>query len=252
MIVLCYHAVTDANWPTQLAVTPEALTRQVGRLLRKGLVGRTFSAAVAEPDRRTFAVTFDDAYASVPERAFAVLSRLGVPGTVFVPTAHAGNGGLMAWPGTENWIGTEWQGELRAATWDQLRELAAAGWEIGSHSHTHPHLTSLSDSELAVEMAESRRVCEQQIGAPCTSIAYPYGDTDERVAAASRSAGYACGGALDSRAEAAPDRLRWPRLGAYARDTQARLAFKVWLFNRPALWNGLQAAGRRLRRPAGR
>ena len=45
-------------------------------------------AVYAPPSPKAFAVTFDDAYRSVIELGFPILSRLGVPGTVFVPTSH--------------------------------------------------------------------------------------------------------------------------------------------------------------------
>jgi peptidoglycan/xylan/chitin deacetylase (PgdA/CDA1 family) len=239
VIVLCYHAVS-ADWPSRLAVSPDALDRHVSGLLRRGLTGRTFSAGVAESREGTFAITFDDAYASVAERAFPVLSRLGVPATVFVPTAHAGTGRVMSWPGIDEWLGGEWQGELRGATWDQLGELAAAGWEIGSHTRTHPHLTHLADAELSSELSESRLECERIADTPCSAIAYPYGDTDDRVAAASTAAGYSFGAALDTPFPASPDPMRWPRLGVYPADRRFRLGLKLWLFRRPTLWNRLQ------------
>ena len=50
-------------------------------------------------------MTFDDAYRSVYEQARPVLESLGVPATVFVPTALVGSERPMAWPGTDQWLG---------------------------------------------------------------------------------------------------------------------------------------------------
>jgi peptidoglycan/xylan/chitin deacetylase (PgdA/CDA1 family) len=58
--------------------------------------------------------------------------------------------------------------------WDQWRQVAAQGHEIGSHTVNHPDLTSLTDSELRYELSESQRVINQNIPSQlCISFAYP-------------------------------------------------------------------------------
>src|SRR5687768_15757937 len=90
-LVLCYHAVS-AEWPAKIAVTPDRLEEQLRLLLRRGYRGATFTeAATAPANGRFLAVTFDDAYRSVLKHAFPIMSRLGLPGTVFVPTNFAGS-----------------------------------------------------------------------------------------------------------------------------------------------------------------
>lgn len=80
--------------------------------------------------------------------------------------------------------------------WNQVREMAAAGIEIGSHTVTHPILSNLTDEELRFEMVESRRTIERQIGQPVEVISYPVGgraEFNERVQQAARDAGYRLG-----------------------------------------------------------
>src|SRR5215212_4687937 len=87
VLVLCYHAVSE-HWPADLAVFPDRLDVQLRYLVARGYRGATFTTAVVDrPYRRTLAVTFDDAYASVLELGFPILERLGLPGTVYVPTS---------------------------------------------------------------------------------------------------------------------------------------------------------------------
>ena len=64
--------------------------------------------------------------------------------------------------------------------------LAEAGWELGSHTHTHARLPDLDDHALAMELRESREQFVQRTGVPATSIAYPYGAVDGRVVAGAR------------------------------------------------------------------
>jgi len=42
-------------------------------------------------------------------------------------------------------------------TWDQWRQAAEQGHEIGSHSLSHPDLAELSDSELRRQLSESQK-----------------------------------------------------------------------------------------------
>lgn len=226
VLVLCYHAVSD-RWPAGMAVAPDRLEEQLGSLVRRGYVGARFTEAVwSPPARRTLAVTFDDAFRSVLEHALPVLDRLGLPATVFVPTAFAHHERALAWPGIEEWASGAHAGELAAMDWQELAVLADRGWEIGSHTVTHPRLTQLGDAALARELAWSRAAVEERLGLPCRSIAYPYGDVDGRVAAEARRAGYAAGGGLP-RTPRGRDRMAVPRVGVYRRDDARRFALKA-------------------------
>ena len=75
---------------------------------------------------------------------------------------------------------------------DELRSLASNGFEIGFHTRRHYLLTTLSDGELARAMAEGRDELEPLAGR-MSSIAYPHGKADRRVASAAREAGFALG-----------------------------------------------------------
>lgn len=243
-LVLCYHAVS-ADWPSVLAVRPVDLERQVRHFLAHGYEPVTFRDAVlGEGNGRRMAVTFDDAYLSVYERGFPVLERLGVPATVFAPSDKIDPSEPMSWPGIDDWLEGEWRSELRSASWDQLRELAEAGWEVGSHTRTHPHLTEIEDEELAEELEGSRRECSERIGTECVTIAYPYGDFDDRVVAASGAAGYraaACLASGASRGRSGP--LCRPRVAVYRDDARRRVLAKSWLLTRhPRAWDALLAA----------
>jgi len=225
VLVLCYHAVSP-TWEAPLSVTPERFQHQLETLLRRGYRGATFRDAVTRPPhRRTVAITFDDAYRSVLALAFPILDRLGLPATVFVPTSFAGASAPMAWPGIDHWSGGDHERELLPLGWPELRGLSERGWEIGSHTVSHPRLTQLDDRDLAAELGESKQACEEALGAPCGSIAYPYGDVDERVVRAARAAGYSHGAALPPVLHA-PRPLEWPRTGIYHTDAAWRFRLK--------------------------
>jgi peptidoglycan/xylan/chitin deacetylase (PgdA/CDA1 family) len=226
-LVLCYHAVSE-RWPASLSVTPEALEGQLRFLSRSGFKGETFERAVSRgSDGRTVAITFDDAYESVFELARPILDDVGFPATVFVPTDYPARlGQPMAWDGIDTWLDGPYERELRPMSWEQLGVLAEAGWEIGSHTCSHPRLPSLGDELLRRELFESRSMVAERLGRPCGTLAYPYGDHDERVVEAARAAGYAAAGTLPGRLPRA-QRLAWPRIGIYHGDDERRFRIKA-------------------------
>jgi peptidoglycan/xylan/chitin deacetylase (PgdA/CDA1 family) len=224
VLVLCYHAVSE-DWTARLSITPDRLEQHIRFLLDRGYVGATFTEAVtAPPARRTLAITFDDAFTSVLEHAYPVLSAAGIPGTVFVPTALIG-GTPMSWPGIDEWMGGPYERELTGMTWDEIGTLAQVGWEIGSHTRTHPDLTEADDDTLAEELGGSKADVERMLGT-CDSVAYPYGWVDDRVTAAAGAAGYRTGAGLPGGHEA-PNTLRWPRAGIYVYDDLRKFRRKV-------------------------
>jgi peptidoglycan/xylan/chitin deacetylase (PgdA/CDA1 family) len=242
LLILCYHAVSE-EWPTEFAVSPAQLGSQLRFFARRGYRPATLAAALERPpDSKTLVVTFDDAYASVLERALPVMSALGVPATVYVPTGYVAAEGALQWESMERWLGTPFEDELRCMSWEGLRSLVAAGWEIGSHTRTHPKLPSLSDAELAAELEESKARCEEEVGQPCRALAYPFSAYDRRVMDAARAAGYESATILDNHLAIPAGSLVRPgkstemfellREGVYRRDGRARLWAKASPFAR--------------------
>jgi peptidoglycan/xylan/chitin deacetylase (PgdA/CDA1 family) len=190
LVILCYHAVSD-TWPGVGAVATKVLDRQVRHLLGRGYRPLTLSAALAaNPRERRLVVTFDDAFRSVLERGLPVLERLGVPATLFVPTDFASEVAPMTWSTLGQWIGSEHEGELRCMSWEEVRRLAALGWEIGSHTCSHPKLTAIGDAEAVAELTRSKQVCEAEVDRACESLAYPFGLHNPAVVERAASTGY--------------------------------------------------------------
>jgi peptidoglycan/xylan/chitin deacetylase (PgdA/CDA1 family) len=205
-------------------------------LVERGYRGATLTQSVTDPPGgQVVVVTFDDAYRSVIELAAPILDRLGLPGTVYAPTDYIGTERPMSWPGIDQWAGGPHESELIPMNWEELGRLADEGWEVGSHTRSHPHLTEVTgDAALEEEVLGSREVVEYRMGRPCTSIAYPYGDHDDRVVEVAGRAGYSAGTTLPVRL-VGKGPLRVPRVGVYFTDDERRFSAKV------------SPAGRRLR-----
>lgn len=110
-------------------------------------------------------ITFDNGY--VPQATFApaVLDRYGWPAVLNEITRNH----LAAW---------------------RLRRLVSIGWEIDSHSVTHPDLTTLAPAELRYQVVESRRFLRRTLHVPVNSFCYPSNRYDLAVIAAVKAAGY--------------------------------------------------------------
>ena len=226
VLALCYHGVSP-TWPAVTAVRPDQLGSQLRGMVDRGYRGATFTDALTAPaSAKTLVVTFDDAHRSVLELAHPIMSELGIPGTVFAPTDFVSAGRPMAWQGIDGWIGGPHEHELACMSWDELRTLADDGWEIGSHTRSHPHLTRLDDARLEAELAGSRELLEDRLGRECSSLAYPYGECDERVVRAARAAGYRVAATVPPD-YGVPLPLQWPRIDIAQRDTALRFRMRV-------------------------
>jgi peptidoglycan/xylan/chitin deacetylase (PgdA/CDA1 family) len=114
---------------------------------------------------RPIVITFDNGYVAQATFAPAVLSRYGWPGVLNEITANH----LAGW---------------------RLRRLIAIGWEIDSHSVSHPDLTTLPPNELRYQVVGSRRFLQRTFHIPVDSFCYPSNRYDAAVIAAVKAAGY--------------------------------------------------------------
>jgi heparosan-N-sulfate-glucuronate 5-epimerase len=240
VLVLCYHGISD-TWPADLAVRREDFEQQIRRLKHRGYKGVTFTEAVNwTGGGKVVAITFDDGYRSVVEHGLPILEYLDMPATLFVPTDYMGTGEPMAWPGIDRWLGGEHEAELMPVTWSELQTLQQAGWEIGSHTRSHPRLSQIDRDALPDELRGSKDVCEEKLPGTCTSIAYPYGDFDAAVESAARAAGYSAAAALPDKITD-PNPMAFPRVGIYREDSAFLFRLKTskltQMVRRTAAWD---------------
>lgn len=182
-LVLMYHGVADVparRDPEGLFVRPADLRSQIARLRRWGYTLLTF-AAVAErvaagAGAGCAALTFDDGLANNLETLVPLLRDEGGRATVFP---------------VSGWLGRPHPSVpfARIMTPDELRELYAAGIEIGSHTAHHRDLTTLSLAAARDEIRRGREALEEVLGAPVRTFAYPYGAATVETIRAAAEAG---------------------------------------------------------------
>jgi len=221
-LILCYHAISD-TWHDPLSVGPRVFERQLHMILRSRMRPVTIAETLSGRGR-LFHVTFDDAFRSVLD-AVSILEGLRVPATVFACPAFADGGRVLNVRELAGEAAAH-PAELTTMSWDELRDLADRGIEVGSHTLNHAHLTRLSDAELGHELSASREWLEDELGRPCRVLAYPYGEEDRRVRAATRAAGYEAAFGLPGR-PSPMDVYALPRVGIWRGDTVLRVTLKT-------------------------
>ena len=191
-IIVAFHRVREADDHRGLAIDPDLFERHcrffkqhfhvvplaeiVDRLARGVSIGRHL------------AITFDDGYRDNFENARPVLERLGLPATFFVVSRWIESD---AWP----WWDREQGVRHPWMTWDEVRELAQRGFDIGAHTRTHPNLGQASEAIARDEIVGGRDEIERRIGRSVDLFEYPYGgpqNMSEANRAIVREAGFRC------------------------------------------------------------
>ena len=104
--------------------------------------------------------TFDDGKKSTFTQAFPILSSYHFPATVYIISDEVNQPEYL--------------------TLEQLHQLSQSGWEIASHSVTHPHLQHLPLSKIEEELKTSKESLENW-GFTISSFAPPYGEFNQEI-----------------------------------------------------------------------
>ena len=182
-IVLLYHRFEEKpRKGDQLAIMPSEFEKEMGELKEAGFTVIPMQDFLAwrrgEKDipAKSCIITIDDGYLSGYEVAWPILKKFGYPFTMFVYIDYIGSGG-------------------KSISWDQLAEMRDAGVDIESHTYSHSHLDSPGygvdattrarvqkdlqtlgkEGWLHKEVADSKKILEQNLGVKVDAFAYPFG-----------------------------------------------------------------------------
>lgn len=181
---LCYHSIVpDGAPPQDYSVTESAFRAQLRYLCDTGFRIVSLPQSLAGLGgggglRRAVCLTFDDGLLTCWTVAWPILREHGLSAHFFVNAGLIGPRPARERPG------------VRCMEWGMLQRILAEGGTVGSHSFTHANLRELPPAALGDELKRGRAAIEERLEVPVTSLAYPYGTFDKRVAAAAAAAGY--------------------------------------------------------------
>jgi peptidoglycan/xylan/chitin deacetylase (PgdA/CDA1 family) len=175
--ILTFHAFDE--WPSVSTISLKVFQRGMVRLWESGYRTLSLSEIVDRLKRgaafpeRSFALTFDDGYRTVYDHAFPLLQKYGMSATIFPTVAASGpvdsTGRLSPQEGRS------------MLSWPEMREMHRAGFALGAHTLTHRNLTRLPSHLIEAEVSESKKIIEDNLGAPVAAFAYPFGRHDDRT-----------------------------------------------------------------------
>ena len=224
--ILTFHDVGDDAGDVY-AVSPSRFEDYLSLLQNEGYVTirsselRTRWPEILERER-VLLLTFDDGYAAQRDVVADALARRGLTAAFFVISSLLGaTRTRQAFDGKERDF----------LSGDDLRQLELGGFEIGSHSHTHPLCATLPEKDVEREFVISKRIIEQEVGHAITSFAYPYGRRgafSPMTRAALQRSGYATAFTLEGqRVTPSTDLLRLPRINVDRCDNVATFRRKL-------------------------
>lgn len=131
-------------------------------LLALMILGLYTCTADSSDEMAYVSICFDDAHNSVYGMALPTLQQYGLAATVYVPTIGIGDKPF-------------WH-----MSWDQIAALQKAGWEIGSHSHTHKSMLNFSPEEVDEELSVSKNILTKH-GLSISTFAAPFGAVNDAI-----------------------------------------------------------------------
>jgi peptidoglycan/xylan/chitin deacetylase (PgdA/CDA1 family) len=209
---LLFHAVPACRIPGLSHTTADTCSGLLRYLSDNGFCTLTVAEACARritngAERcKAVVLTFDDAFEDFYAGVYPLLSNYRMRATIFPIVRYLGR--------QSSWDIYPARTHMSTA---QIREIADAGHEIGSHTMSHPNLVFLPDSEVEKELRQSKQSLEDALSRTITTLSFPYGCWNRRVWEIAKSCGYAHASVYGSRAPA--DRHFVHVEGVYAFDT---------------------------------
>jgi len=177
--ILLYHHVKDEVSSSRYQVSIPAFREQMAALKEMGYTAITMSQFLkalydgGELPEKPIVITFDDGHISVYQNAFPIMSDYGFPGIFYIVANRIND--------VPDFVNVS-----------SLKEMIAAGWEVGSHSYTHSDLTK-DHSIAAKEIGGSKDDLEAALSTPILTFAYPFGRIDPFAAQKVSDYGYRAG-----------------------------------------------------------
>jgi peptidoglycan/xylan/chitin deacetylase (PgdA/CDA1 family) len=174
--IILYHWIAVSPINSQYYVPPEKFEEEMKLLRDWGYTSISATQLIkainegADLPPRPIVISFDDGHLNNYTTAFPIMQKYGFTGVLYI---------------VKNYLGVD-----QYMNADQVKEMAAAGWEVGSHTISHLDLTALEPERQRREVVDSRTELESALGVPILTIAYPFGLSNSGIIDYAHFAGY--------------------------------------------------------------
>lgn len=186
VVCFVYHRFGDSRYPST-NVSIEDFTAHLQYLKSNEFTVMTLSDAVeylksGKENKEVAVITIDDGYDTFLTGAMPLLRKYGYPATLFVNTETVGGGGYL--------------------DWEELRQIAKEGVEIGNHSHSHAYFLNIPKQErvrkFKDDVSQAQALIQEHLDLEPAVFAYPYGEYDPEMKKAVEDMGFTAATAQNS------------------------------------------------------
>ena len=185
--ILLYHkidCVSEDQDPLRLSVSPALFAQQMQWLADGGYRCLTLQEVydcwqAGRYPRKSFALTFDDAYADTYTTVLPILQQHGFTATIFAVSDFIGRN--LPWPSPQH---------SQFLTVEQMLTMQASGMVFGGHTVTHPILSHLPIEAATAEITQNRLDLATKLGQEIAFFSYPFGNHSAAIEQAVAAAGY--------------------------------------------------------------
>lgn len=164
-----YHSISPVDGTQhpyfETRTSAEVFAQQMQFLSNHGYATVSLADVMAgkdsDSDKKQVVITFDDGFHDFYTHAFPILGKNGFSATMFIVSTYPREPRLSR-------NGTGYM------TWAEIREIHAHGIRIGSHTATHPQLSTLSEEQVRRELSDSKATIEDELGEKIVSFSYPF------------------------------------------------------------------------------
>jgi peptidoglycan/xylan/chitin deacetylase (PgdA/CDA1 family) len=191
--IILYHWIAVSPINSQYYVRPDKFEEEMKLLHDWGYTSISTQQLIkaitegADLPPRPIVITFDDGHLNNYTTAFPIMYKYGFTGTLYI---------VVNYLGADQYMNA-----------DQIKDMVAAGWEVGSHTISHLDVTALEPYRQRHEIVDSRALLESALGTKVATIAYPFGISNPGVIDYAHFAGYIGGMSLGFTDDQGPSNL---------------------------------------------
>ncbi len=187
LVIFCYHSVANDNW--RFSVKPKDLEAQMDYMVKNYVPWKLsdiekYLDGKKVLNKNAFIITFDDGYKNLL-KTVDIFKNKSINPTVFL---LSDKGKIKR---------KEISTKRSILKKNEILVLKSAGWEIGSHSKTHPDLTKSSKESLLEEVLGSKKELEKNLNLKVNYFAYPKGRYTKNAIEVVKKSGYKLGLTVD-------------------------------------------------------